>query len=202
MDTNCDFSPLKLELKDRLQGLIGKMAKTSEGLDQETHCLLHDFEEITDELHLIQSLAAAFYLKCYLSSYTSKYTEISLSVRHLADRRHGALIAVERKHPLDAFITPGIPVDAALTPHLLESIFVPGSPLHDGAVLIRGDKIVSASNVLPLSQLVTDQKLGTRHRAAIGLSEITDALVIVVSEETGRSSFCIGGKIYAFSALP
>lgn len=199
MDQNCDFSPLKLELKEHIQQLIGKMQMTLQGLDQETICILNEFGQISKEISTIESLAAAFYLKCYLSSYTDKYSEISRSVRNLAQRRHGALIVVQREDSLDHLITPGVSIDANLTYSLLESVFVPGGPLHDGAVLVKGNKITSAANVLPLTNLVTDKKLGTRHRAALGLSEQSDALVIVVSEETGRASFSLNGNLYAFA---
>jgi diadenylate cyclase len=104
---------------------------------------------------------------------------------------------IEREDSLETLIRPGIPMGAELTHSLLESIFYPGNPLHDGAVLVRLNKIVSAANVLPLSDIYTgDKKLGTRHRAALGLSERSDALVLVVSEETGRVSFAKGGKMY------
>ena len=84
-----------------------------------------------------------------------------------------------------------------MSPSLLESIFYPGNPLHDGAVLVRENQIVSAANVLPLTKtVISGKKLGTRHRAAIGLSEQSDALVLVVSEETGKISFAFGGKLY------
>lgn len=199
MDQNCDFSPLKLELKEKIQTLIDKMQQTLDGLDQETTCILNDFGKIGEEINTIESLAASFYLKCYLSSYTDKYSEISHSVRNLSQRRHGALIVVQREDSLEGLITPGVSIEANLTYSLLESVFVPGGPLHDGAVLVQGNKIASAANVLPLTDLVTDRKLGTRHRAALGLTEKSDALVIVVSEETGKASFSLQGKIYAFA---
>ena len=80
---------------------------------------------------------------------------------------------------------------------MLKTIFFPGNPLHDGAVLIRGNQIVSAANVLPLTtKVISERKLGTRHRAALGLTELSDALVLVVSEETGKVSFAINGNLY------
>ncbi|MBP1153772.1 MULTISPECIES: sporulation-specific diadenylate cyclase CdaS [unclassified Paenibacillus] len=199
MDQHCDFSPLKLELKEQIQALIDKMQQTLHELDEETTCILNDFGQIGEEINTIESLAASFYLKCYLSTYTDQYSEISRSVRNLSQRRHGALIVVQREDSLDGLITPGVSIDANLTYSLLESVFVPGSPLHDGAVLLKSNKIASAANVLPLTGRITDRKLGTRHRAALGLTEQCDALVIVVSEETGKASFCVQGKIYAFA---
>ncbi|MCG6199310.1 DNA integrity scanning protein DisA nucleotide-binding domain protein, partial [Anoxybacillus sp. LAT_38] len=102
-----------------------------------------------------------------------------------------------RNDPLDRLIQAGVPIGASLSYSLLESLFYPGSPLHDGAVLVRANRIVSAGNVLPLSRVdAGGRKLGTRHRAAIGLTEQSDALVLVVSEETGKTSFAFKGKLY------
>ena len=99
----------------------------------------------------MESVAASFYLNCYLSAFTDKYEDLSVSAQRLSERRHGALIVVERNDSLDPFIQKGTPVGAILTSALLETIFYPGNPLHDGAVLIRGNQIVSAANVLPLT---------------------------------------------------
>ncbi len=114
-------------------------------------------------------------------------------------RRHGGLIVIQRKDTLENLIQPGIHIGGAdLTHSLLESIFFPGNPLHDGAVLVNQNQIESAANVLPLSERYTggEKKLGTRHRAALGLSEVSDALIMVVSEETGRISFALKGNLY------
>ncbi|OXM87235.1 sporulation-specific diadenylate cyclase CdaS [Paenibacillus rigui] len=200
MDSQCDFNPLKEELKSQLQRIIQRMQQSLQELEQDDQCLLNEFEQLSEEVSRAESLAASFYLKCYLSSYTDKYNDISHCVRNLSQRRHGALIVVRREDPLEPFITPGVPIRANLSHSLLESVFVPGGPLHDGAVLIEGDEIVSAANVLPLTTtVVTEKKLGTRHRAALGLSERCDALVIVVSEETGRASFSLNGNLFAFA---
>jgi diadenylate cyclase len=120
------------------------------------------------------------------------------SIAHLSERKHGALIVVQRQDTLSSLLSHGTMIQAKFSGSLLESIFYPGSPLHDGAVLIQDDKIVSAAHVLPLSnkEVEDDQKLGTRHRAALGLSELSDAIVIVVSEETGRASFALNGRLY------
>lgn len=118
--------------------------------------------------------------------------ELALAVQALASRRIGALIAIERRDSLAAWIDTGIPLEARFSYDLMLNIFIPGTPLHDGAVIIRGNQIVSASCFLPLTtshELSTE--LGTRHRAAIGLTEESDALVIVVSEETGTISLAV-----------
>lgn len=198
---NCDFSPLKEQLKIEMEQIRQSIASMTSKLDNDNYCLLNDFEFVKDKIMETESLAAAYYLKCHLSSYTNKYSELSMSVHHLARRRHGALLIVQRADPILHLITQGVRIDAELTHSLLETIFVPGGPLHDGAVFVQSDKIISAGNVLPLAGLETgERKLGTRHRAAIGLTEQCDALVLVVSEETGQSSFSIDGKLYPFSA--
>jgi diadenylate cyclase len=118
--------------------------------------------------------------------------ELALAVQALASKRVGALIAIERRDTLTAWADTGIPLEARFSYDLILNIFIPGTPLHDGAVIIRGERIVAASCFLPLStrhELST--KLGTRHRAAIGLSEDSDALVIAVSEETGTISLAV-----------
>jgi diadenylate cyclase len=114
----------------------------------------------------------------------------------LAGKKIGAIIVLERETKLAEYIDSGVPVDAALSRRLLESIFYPGSPLHDGAVIIQRDRIAAASCFLPLT-LSPDvrEEFGTRHRAAIGLTEETDAVAIVVSEETGSVSLVRGGMI-------
>lgn len=118
------------------------------------------------------------------------------SVARLSKERIGALIAIEREGSLANLAETGIQIDAELNSYLIESIFYPGGALHDGALVIRGDRIVAASCLLPLSQNPSiDKRLGTRHRAAVGLSEETDALAIVVSEETGRISAALGGRL-------
>ncbi|MGH2428281.1 MAG: diadenylate cyclase CdaA [Candidatus Limnocylindria bacterium] len=123
--------------------------------------------------------------------------EISRASRILAGSRHGALIAVERETGLqDLAADSGVPVRAELRAELLVTIFYHGTALHDGAVIVSGEKIAAAGVLLPLSQNVLDsERYGTRHRAAIGISEQTDAIVVVVSEETGSISLVVRGRI-------
>ena len=122
--------------------------------------------------------------------------EIAEALDRLARAGTGALVAVEGDIELDEYVASGTALDAAITADLLTTIFTPYAPLHDGAVLIRGDRIIGAGCVLPLTQhKVVDKSLGTRHRAAIGLSEETDALVLVVSEETSSISVASRGRL-------
>lgn len=118
------------------------------------------------------------------------------TVETLSRTRTGAIIALEREVGLDEYARTGSPLQAKVSAQLLTTIFTPYSPLHDGAVIISGDTILAAGAILPLTQTaLADKSLGTRHRAAIGLSEETDALVIVVSEETARISVARAGRI-------
>lgn len=130
------------------------------------------------------------------SSSTGTLDEIAFTVRSLAQRRLGALIVLERGVGLRGYVEGGILLDAVVNYDLLLSIFNPKSPLHDGAVVIQGDRIASAACFLPISiNQELSKELGTRHRAAIGITEDTDALAIVVSEETGRVSLVEDGAI-------
>lgn len=122
--------------------------------------------------------------------------EIVETVERLSSMRAGALIALAREATLDSFIETGIYIDAEVSRELLMTIFYPDTELHDGAVIVRNGRIIAAGCTLPLSQNSEwEQSLGTRHRAAIGLTEETDAVVVVVSEETGAISMAADGKI-------
>ena len=114
----------------------------------------------------------------------------------LARLKRGAIVAIQGEVGLDEYAETGSPVDAPVSSQLLKTIFTPYTPMHDGAVIIKGGRIVTAGAILPLTQLpVQDKSLGTRHRAALGLSEETDAVVVVVSEETSRISVARGGRM-------
>ena len=121
---------------------------------------------------------------------------VSLAAENLSQTKTGALIVIERSTRLGEFISTGTMLEANVSSGLLENIFVPNTPLHDGAVIIRGSKIITAGCLLPLTANNNlSRDLGTRHRAAIGLSEVTDAVIVVVSEETGKISIAINGSL-------
>jgi uncharacterized protein (TIGR00159 family) len=122
--------------------------------------------------------------------------EVVRASQTLSARRNGALIVLERRTGLDDQIEAGIPVDASVSKELLTAMFAPTSPLHDGAVVIQNGRVSFAGSILPLT-LRTDlpEGVGTRHRAAVGITEETDAVVIVVSEETGAISVVMGGEM-------
>ena len=122
--------------------------------------------------------------------------EVVRAVGALAGKRIGALIVLERSSGLRNYAELGVPVDATVSAELLGSLFLPGSPLHDGAAFVQEGRISAGGCFLPLSRnLDLARTLGTRHRAALGLSEETDAVVVVVSEETGRVSLAVEGRI-------
>lgn len=122
--------------------------------------------------------------------------EVIRAVQHMAKRKIGALIVFERKTGVTELIESGIGMESRITSELLINIFTPNTPLHDGAVIIRGHQIMAAGCYLPLSENpFISKELGTRHRAAIGVSEVSDALSVVVSEETGQVSLSINGMI-------
>ena len=123
--------------------------------------------------------------------------EIVRVATEMSKVKTGALIVLEREVPLGEYERTGIPVDAKMSSQLLINIFEHNTPLHDGAVIVRSNRIVSATCYLPLSDsLEIGKELGTRHRAAVGISEVSDSVTIVVSEETGGISIAQGGRIY------
>lgn len=122
--------------------------------------------------------------------------DLARVARRLSDEQIGALIVIEVETGLKNYVDTGSALDAELKPELLYSIFLPDSPLHDGAVIVSNGRIAAAGCFLPLTrEHGLDQRFGTRHRAAIGITEDTDAIVIVVSEETGSMSICQAGRM-------
>ena len=143
--------------------------------------------------HLGQSRVTRFLRRMEVGEVAEAIAE---AAERLSRTGTGALIAIEREMPLGDFVASGSEMQAKLSADLLATIFTPYSPLHDGAVLVRGDTIIGAGCILPLTQAaISDRTLGTRHRAALGLSEESDALVIVVSEETATISVAEHGRL-------
>jgi len=130
-----------------------------------------------------------------ISSNTRLADTVASAAQQLAERRFGALLVLERSTPLGEFASSGVTMDALLSTELLLNIFWPNSPLHDGAVICHGDRLVAAAVVLPLTRSPTNEHMGTRHRAAIGITEISDAIAVVVSEETGTISLANAGRM-------
>lgn len=122
--------------------------------------------------------------------------EVVLAVEQMAKDKTGALIVYEKESSLGEIMHTGVAIDADISKELLLNIFVPDTPLHDGAVIIKDNRIAAASCILPITDREDlDREFGTRHRAAIGLSEVSDAVIIIVSEETGKISLAMNGKI-------
>jgi diadenylate cyclase len=128
-------------------------------------------------------------------------SEVVRAVEAMAERRHGALIVFEGMTGLADTIERGVPIDGELSSELLTTIFFPNTSLHDGAVIVRSNRVLAAGCVLPLSDRdLADSQLGTRHRAAIGVTEQSDAMSVVVSEETGAISVARNGRILRLDA--
>jgi diadenylate cyclase len=127
---------------------------------------------------------------------TQLFRDLAKTAVSLSKTKTGALIVLERETGLNDYMENGVRIDGVVSSELLINCFVPNTPLHDGALIIRGNRVVAAGCLLPLTESsVLDKELGTRHRAAIGLSEQSDSIVIVVSEETGLISIALGGKL-------
>ena len=165
----------------RLSDLLQKMYEIRVGLSQLEQDLLQN------------------HLKCCISPNIKVPGEVVLALSKLSEKRHGAIIAIEHEDNLDDHLQGGVIIDAAVSAALLENIFYPGSPLHDGAMIIRDSKIRKVNVILPLATHTAELEalgLGSQHRAALGLSQVSDALIIVVSEEKGWISMALQGQLY------
>lgn len=127
---------------------------------------------------------------------THRINEVIKAINYLARRKIGALIVFERNTGLNDYMESGIKMESRLSSELLINVFIPNTPLHDGAVILRGNQILAAGCYLPLSENpFISKELGTRHRAGIGVSEVSDAIAVIVSEETGQVSLAIDGQV-------
>jgi len=146
--------------------------------------------------HALAGLGSRLTFSRASSSEAEAYDDIVLAANLFSQNQTGALIVIEREIGLRTYIESGVPLDARLSYDLLATVFRPSAPLHDGAVIIQKDRIAAAACFLPLSMNpVLSTQLGTRHRAGIGITEETDAIAVIVSEETGAISLAVGGKI-------
>jgi uncharacterized protein (TIGR00159 family) len=161
--------------------------------------LLLQITRLRDALGEIQKSMQEKHLTCCIFPRFHGAPEIARAMRELSIGRIGALIVLEQEIGLDDYVRNGTLLNAELSTSLLLSLFYPGNPLHDGAVIIRGTSVVAAGCVLPLSADHTPFKLkgmGMRHRAGVGLSQVSDAVVFIVSEETGTISMAIEGQLF------
>ena len=190
--------------KDKLQELNHRIIHLYEIIPNLKQCSrladhLQDVFEIREGLNQIEQVLLQSHLRCCISSSIQIPGEVVMAVSKLSARRHGSIIAIEQEDNLDDFLRGGVIIDAIVSTPLLESIFYPGSELHDGAVFIRNARVIKAGCLLPFAPTrsgVEALGLGTRHQAAVGLSQVSDALVIVVSEEKGWISLALRGRLY------
>lgn len=164
-----------------------------------TQALLSRVTRLRDTLDEVERSLKERHLSCCVFPQLQDVEEIASALHQLSASRTGALIAVEREMSLDDYTKSGTLLNAQLSASLLLTLFYPGNPLHDGAVIVRGDRILAAGCILPLSADRTTFKvnsLGTRHRAAVGLSQVSDAIVFIASEQTGRISMALGGELF------
>lgn len=156
--------------------------------------------EIRRALERLGRAGSMFTINTEMDTIESIVRIIVTAAQHLANNQFGALIVIERDTPLDEYVETGVPLDAILSPGLVQQIFHPNTPLHDGAVIVRDDRILAAACVMPLSTSGTTSKslnrqMGLRHRAALGISEVSNAVSVVVSEETGAISVTHNGRM-------
>lgn len=161
--------------------------------------LLQKLYEIREGLNQLEKVLLQTHLKCSISAGIQVPGPVILALSKLSEKRHGAIIVMAHEEHLDDFLQGGIEIDAPISVPLLENLFFPGSPLHDGAVVIKDGRIQKAGVLLPMAPHSAEiERLGlaTRHRAALGLSRASDALVIVVSEEKGWISIALKDRLY------
>ena len=164
-----------------------------------SHNLLSHMARLRDALGEIEKSMREKHLACCVLPELEGAGEIANAIDQLSTDGIGALIAIERTMPLENYARTGTVLNARLSASLLRTIFYPGNPLHDGSVIVRDDSVLAAGCVLPISshdRPFKSRNLGMRHRAAVGLSQISDAVVFVVSEETGRISMAMGGHLF------
>jgi DNA integrity scanning protein DisA with diadenylate cyclase activity len=155
--------------------------------------------EIREGLNQFEQGLLQTHLKCCISPNIKLPGEVVLALSKLSEKRHGAIIVMEHEDNLDEYLQGGAIIEAPVSAPILENIFYPGSPLHDGAVIIRDSNIRKANVLLPLARHTSELEalgLGSRHRAALGLSQVSDALIIVISEEKGWISMALRGQLY------
>jgi diadenylate cyclase len=191
-------------IKEKLEELKSRVTQLHNDIPSMKRCsclsdLLQKMYEIRVELNQLEQGLVQTHLKCCISSKIKVPAEVVLALSSLSEKRHGVIIAIEHEDNLDDHLQGGVIIDAPVSAAILENIFYPGSPLHDGAMIIRDSKIRKVNVILPLAPHTQDLEalgLGSRHRAALGLSQLSDALVIVVSEEKGWISVAYQGQLY------
>ena len=191
-------------IKEQLEELKSRVTQLHEGIPCLKQCshlssLLQKMYEIREGLNQFEQGLLQTHLKCCISPNIKLPGEVVLALSKLSEKRHGAIIVMEHEDNLDEYLQGGAIIEAPVSAPILENIFYPGSPLHDGAVIIRDSNIRKANVLLPLAPHTSELEalgLGSRHRAALGLSQVSDALIIVISEEKGWISMALRGQLY------
>lgn len=200
-DCNSDLSELRNQTVQKLTNIEKKVSENITKLDEHDIHIIDRVQKISRELLEIEMTASTYLLNRLLSKYTKSNNELSLAIHKLSSHRQGALMVIEANDPVSPLIKEGVPINAVITSQLLESIFHPGSALRNGAVLIVDDFIVSASNILPLTdKIFWDRAADIRELSAIGLSEISDALIILITDN-GSTYFSLEGNLFPFSVF-
>jgi uncharacterized protein (TIGR00159 family) len=202
--TNEDILSEEEAIKEQLEELKSRVTRLHNDIPCLKQCsrlgdLLQKMYEIRAGLNQLEQGLLQTHLKCCISPNMKVPGEVVLALSKLSKKRHGAIMVMEHEDNLDEHLQGGIIIDAAVSAPILENIFYPGSPLHDGAVIIRDSKIRKVSVLLPLAPHTSELEalgLGSRHRAALGLSQVSDALIIVISEEKGWISMALRGQLY------
>ena len=136
-----------------------------------------------------------FFQNLFHEKYELNIDSIVVACQHMSEQQTGALIIITRQNELNQFVATGQVINASISPQMIENIFFKNSPLHDGAMIITGNQIKAAGCIMPVTKQTVSARAGLRHRAAIGISEVSDCIAIVVSEETGKISYSIKGEM-------
>ena len=195
-----DGDTFRQKLEDLKQSLM-QLYKILPCSKQCSHLSSHLQEvfELRERLNQLEYGLLQSHLKCCISASIKIPEGVVLAVSKLSAKRHGAIVVIEQENNLDDYLQGGVTIDAVVSAPILESIFYPGSQLHDGAVFIRDTRVIKAGCLLPFAPIPSGFEalgLGARHQAAVGLSQLCDALVIVVSEEKGWISLVLRGQLY------
>ena len=185
------------ELKSRLDHLYEIIPYLKQCSHLSNH--LQEIFELREGLNQLELGFLQAHFRCCIDPRIKIPGEVVISVSTLSARRHGAIIVFEQADNLDDYLQGGVIIDAVVSAPLLEGIFYPGSQLHDGAVFIRNERVIKAGCLLPFAPTPSGLEalgLGTRHQAALGLSQVSDALIIIVSEEKGWISLALRGQLF------
>lgn len=141
----------KAGMRTHLMNIMKDASDIIDSLDETEQCLLCDLEALHDQFNEMHAEASSFYLQAYMEEFTPGFAQFSLAIENLSKQKHGALIVIQRRDEVEDFIQKGTNLHAKISASLIESIFYPGNPLHDGALLVKENTLVSAANVLPLT---------------------------------------------------